>query len=341
MMKNSFNSRQTGITVVEILVAVALSLIILAGVMHIFINNKQTYRVQEAFARLQENGRFAIHMITKDLRMAGYMGCASSIASPGNIVNLDGVSGADDVSTFQGNGLEGFEYSNLPITLNSVTQLTTSNVKSDTDIVRIKRGSASGIHPIGPMQSLTSELKLPPALADGLFSTDDILMVTDCEHADTFAASNVISATVGTPFIQLTHDGTNNIVPPQLSTIYKEDAEVMKLINHTYYISNNTAGIPSLYRMSMGNGGSVTPEELVEGIEDMQLFYGEDTDDDGILNNYKVSTDVGDWDKVVSVRIELQAISVVDNVTAEEDPFYKDRRLRRKFTTSIALRNQL
>ncbi|WP_455201814.1 PilW family protein [Kaarinaea lacus] len=340
-MTHSAISYQRGITIVEVMVAVSLSLIILAGVMHIFINNKQTYRVQEAFARLQESGRFAMNTITKDLRMAGYMGCASSIASPANIVDLDGIAGADNVSVFNGNGLEGFEYSNLPITLNSVLQLTTSTVVPGTDIIRIKRGSSTGIHPVGPMTSLSAQIKLPPALAAGVFSRDDILMVTDCEHADTFAASNVTSgSTPGQPFVEITHDATNNIVTPMLSTIYKEDAEVMKMINHTYYISNNSAGVPSLFRMTMGNAGSMTPEELVDGIEDMQLLYGEDSDDDGTPNRYVNSTLVTDWNNVISIRVELQIRSIEDNVAAELTA-YGDHRLRRTFTTSIAIRNRV
>ena len=334
---NTFNSKQTGFSVVEIMVALALSLIILAGVMHIFINNKQTYRVQEAFARLQENGRFAMQMITKDLRMAGFMGCASSITSPHNIVNLDGIAGADDVAGFQGNGLEGFEYSDLPINLNSTLQLTTGNVVPGTDIVRIKRGSNTGIYLTGPMNSLNSQLKLPPALASGVFNTDDILLVTDCEHADTFAASNV--TTVGA-YVEITHDATNNTVAPLLSTIYKDDAEVMKMVNRTYYIRNNAAGVPSLYRTSMGNAANMTAEEMVEGIEDMQLLYGEDNDGDGTPNRYIDSSAVLDWNNIVSVRIELQVRSVEDNV-ASRMTAYGDRKLRRTFTTSIAIRNRV
>ena len=59
--------RQNGISIVEIMVSIAISLILLAGVMQIMLTNKQTYRVQEAFARLQENGRFAMDFLAKDM----------------------------------------------------------------------------------------------------------------------------------------------------------------------------------------------------------------------------------------------------------------------------------
>ena len=85
-------------------------------------------------------------------------------------------------------------------------------------------------------------------------------------------------------------------------------------------------------------------EELVEGVEDMQFYYGEDTTDDGIPDRYVDLSDPGaipNWDNVVSVRIELQVRSVVDNVTVKKDEAHDDHRLRRKFVTSIAIRNRV
>ena len=66
-----------GFTLVEILIAMMIGLFLLAGVLQIFINSKQSYRMQEALARLQESGRFALDFLDRDIRMAGYRGCAS------------------------------------------------------------------------------------------------------------------------------------------------------------------------------------------------------------------------------------------------------------------------
>jgi len=51
----------------------------MAGVIQIFLSAKQAYRLQENLSRLQENGRFAMDFITKDVRMAGYAGCSSKV----------------------------------------------------------------------------------------------------------------------------------------------------------------------------------------------------------------------------------------------------------------------
>ena len=69
---------QRGISLVEIMVALAVGLFLTAGVVQIFLGNKQSYRVAEASARIQENARFAMEFIAIDTRMAGYQGCAGA-----------------------------------------------------------------------------------------------------------------------------------------------------------------------------------------------------------------------------------------------------------------------
>jgi type IV pilus assembly protein PilW len=325
---------QSGISVVEIMVGVAISLILLAGVMQIFLTNKQTYRVQEAFSRLQENGRYAIQFLAQDIRMAGFFGCASGVDNPKNIVNLDGDSDADEIAEFTGNGLTGLQTSDLPLTLNATTTL--SSVYGSSDILQIKRSSNSGIHIDGPMTALSAAIKLDPATATGVFQVNDILFVTDCEKADIFAATSV------TPlggYINIAHANTNNL-GNFLQKVYQEDAEIMKMVVNTYYLDTNSAGVPALFRASMGNNASIATEELVEGVENMQLLYGVDTDDDSVVNKYVTSAGVSDFSDVVTVRITLTIRTIEDNI-ARELTAQGDKRLRRNFTTSIAIRNRV
>jgi type IV pilus assembly protein PilW len=122
--------------------------------------------------------------------------------------------------------------------------------------------------------------------------------------------------------------------------VYQDDAEVMKMVIHTYYLDTNSAGVPALFRASMGTNASINKEELVEGIEDMQLLYGVDTDDDNVVNKYVTSALVPDFSDVVTVRITLTVRTIEDNI-AGEVTLEGDRRLRRKFTTSIAIRNRV
>ena len=66
--------RQGGLTLVELMVAITISLVLLAGVVQIFLSNKVTYRVQENLGRIQENGRFAVDLLARSLRMTAWQG---------------------------------------------------------------------------------------------------------------------------------------------------------------------------------------------------------------------------------------------------------------------------
>ena len=93
---------------------------------------------------------------------------------------------------------------------------------------------------------------------------------------------------------------------------------------------------------------------LVEGIQDMQILYGVDTDPEGVSGhstpNYYVSANsVINMDKVVSIRISLLAVTLDDNLATQPQPYTyngetttpTDRKIRRVFTSTIALRNRL
>jgi type IV pilus assembly protein PilW len=64
---------QHGLTVVELMVALAIGLILLGGIGHVFVTNKQANRFASGSAALQENGNFAIDFIAAQLSNAGYV----------------------------------------------------------------------------------------------------------------------------------------------------------------------------------------------------------------------------------------------------------------------------
>ena len=72
-----------GFGVIELMVAVAISLLLLAGVVAIFVSSKNSYETNERLSRIQENGRFALNTIMTDLRASGFVGCARQPGSFG------------------------------------------------------------------------------------------------------------------------------------------------------------------------------------------------------------------------------------------------------------------
>jgi len=102
--------------------------------------------------------------------------------------------------------------------------------------------------------------------------------------------------------------------------------------------------------------GAAPPQELVEGVEGMQIKYGVDTSGDLEADTYVTADAVTDWTKVVSINIAILVRSVDENGTeidrksyallggttasggATYGPF-NDRRQRQIFSTTIAVRN--
>jgi type IV pilus assembly protein PilW len=135
----------------------------------------------------------------------------------------------------------------------------------------------------------------------------------------------------------------------------------MKLAGTIYYIGkrdNTSTNPPALFRRQLGSTGVAgNAEELVEGVEDMQILYGENTNNDASnsADRFVPADQVSDWDNVVSVRVSLLVQSIEDNLVPDGQAYTfngvvydgtggngalpADGRLRRVFTATINLRN--
>lgn len=350
--------RQNGFTLVEILVALTLSVLLLAGTIQIFVSSKQAYRTQDALARLQESGRYATDLLATDIRKTGYTGCmaASQLNQPAtgtggveSILNPAASYGWDPSQFIIGNDGSGGTWS--PALDAAIT-----GVKSGTDVITIRYMSANGLDLVSPYSD-SGQLFIDPA-SIGQFNIGDVLMVTDCSKGTLFQVTNV---TLAGGKVDVVHSSARTVSPGNASPTfninrnYGEDAEVSVFKTEAFFIKDNASGIPSLYRMQLINTGGTaafTTDEMVEGIENMQILYGEDTDADGTANRYVPASSVTDMHNVVSVRISLLVQSISDFITTRPQPYTfpviggtattpTDKRLRHSFTTTISLRNLL
>ena len=64
--------KQQGLSLVELMVALTLGMVLMAGFLQIFMSVRSTYATNEASSRLQENGRFALDFLAQHARLAGY-----------------------------------------------------------------------------------------------------------------------------------------------------------------------------------------------------------------------------------------------------------------------------
>lgn len=341
--------RQQGLSLVELMIAVTISLLLLAGVIQIFLSNKQTYRVQEGLSRVQENLRFAFHNTSRDIRMVGFQGCTNLeqlepyvIANPPVQINMSTiVTGLDNVG-----GSNGF------------------TAKAGTDVITIVSGSASNLQLTGNMASDNANIQIGSNPDN--FVAGDYLFITDCEQADLFRATNVSS---GSGTVTIAHANNMN-TDNRLSKAYQTDALVMRMTQMSYFVRDTGArdinGNPifGLF-VRTGLGGGTIDNLMVDGIDDLQITYGVNSDDssDYSVDSYETAavldtnssvapnTDrpgIADWTDVISVRIALLA-STVEDVSSEVRPYTfngttvstpGDRRLRRQITSTITLRNR-
>lgn len=334
---------QRGLTLIEMMIAITISLILLAGVMQIFTGSRQTYRVQDNMARLQENGRFAMDFLNKDIRMADHWGCMRSTNLLVN--NLTG-----QVSQGTTAGLAG-----------------TDGGATGTDTITLATALPSGITVTTAMPTSSAVIF---ATANTL-AVNDIVIISDCTNGDIFQVTHLPGAGgighnsgAGTPGNTFSFQPPPPICPGGatncLSANYGPGAEVLATQTATYSIAldgtNNS--IPTLYRSI--NGAAAQP--LVEGVENMQILYGEDTDmtfpatpanappqGDGSANRY-LPANLVDMRRVVSVRIGLILLTAENNLATTPQTYIDlngnsvtapDRRLRRVFSGTIQLRNRV
>jgi type IV pilus assembly protein PilW len=335
-MRHSYKKQQLGLSLVELMIAVAIGIFLTAGLIQLFTSSQQTYRVQENLSRLQENARFAMQIISRDIRMADFAGCKSNSVS-------DATNGIDTTHGDYDATLHDFTSA-----IGGLNGAAGASVALDTEdtltIISAADSGASVQAPFGPLPSSNITVTTGHGFEQG-----DILLIADCTQADMFQITNDPSA--GTAIAHVAGGFTSNpgsIAEPgnssaSLSRVYTGEASLYRLTSNTYDIQVGANGLNALFRNN---------QELIEGIENMQVLYGEDANNDSTPDSYVPAGTAGlTMDNVVSIRISLVAYTIDGNVATQAIPYtifgdtvvspFNDRRIRRVFTSTIALRNRL
>ncbi len=101
--------KQTGVTLLELMVAMAVSSVIILGISNIYLSTKKSYVVHDEFARIQENGRYSMETLSSNIRNAGFFGCSAGqgLGTPGVITN--GLNNSEETAWNFETGIMGFE----------------------------------------------------------------------------------------------------------------------------------------------------------------------------------------------------------------------------------------
>lgn len=109
----SFLRRNRGFSLVELMVAMAIGLFLTLVIAQLFLGSKQSYRTQDDMSRLQENARYAVTLLSRQLRAAGFKSdpaATTSVIFASPILAIQGTDGGGSASDililrFQGSGV--------------------------------------------------------------------------------------------------------------------------------------------------------------------------------------------------------------------------------------------
>lgn len=285
-------SRQMGLSLIELMVALAIGSLLILGLVQVFAASRAAYLTSEGNARVQENARFAMDFLQRDIRMAGHFGCVNDqahwVQEEGDpLLHFGAITSGSGAALDFSVSVEGHEAPNTgpanTLTLGGawaaptgIPALTPAPV-GGSDVLVMRYLAPEGV-PVtniaggGSGETISFNPARGGALTSDGVATPLVFGVGDCTHADVFRASatNIAAGTITT-------DGATGLAgrytpqPTGQTMLYRAESVV-------YYIGRASADRePALYRARANSGGVYTSEELVEGIESLQLLYGQDT----------------------------------------------------------------
>jgi type IV pilus assembly protein PilW len=348
---------QAGFTLIELMIAMLLGLLVAAAAGAVFISNKRVYGSTETLNRIQETGRIAFELMSRDLREAGGSPCSTGASLVNQMVDGD-----NTYWTQFADGIRG--YGGTAAMPGTTAGTAVAQRVAGTDAVEMHLTERGDIRVVGHS---TPSANIDVSSVAGI-AEDDILLICNMSFAFIFQATGI-----STSALNLQHNGGggqslncsqefqhvrdcspgasggngycfqvgSGAVNPNCSRFSNSPAYVARIQSLRWYIGNNARGGRSLYRAIVRNNSGtntpnvVLPEEIAEGVRDMDLTYlvaG--------ANDYVAAASVTDWRRVTAVRVEL----VIEGTEGALEGSYIEGTdgavLDRTVTNVVALRNR-
>ena len=322
-MSHYSKHRQSGFSIVELMIAMLLSMVLAGAIIAVFVNNNYSFKQDENVGRMQDDARHALREIAFDLSMAGHY---ADLHIPGTVSYDGGLTIGQDCGPV---GEANWMY--------RTTEAGTGNSLSVMAIDNATNAAVGAAHSC--------------FVGGELLNGTDVVAIKRVAGAEATAlsANGAYLRTNGT--VGVLFSGVAPTAPPVVVAPPRADWAFRPSI---YYIRQfaNTPGddIPTLCRKVLrGPGPGMTTECLATGIENLQIEYGIDTTQNGQPNVYLSSPTLAQMQNVVAARIFLIGR------TTELDPRYTNTKTytisnspafvpndsfhRRVFSTSVAIQN--
>jgi len=333
-----------GFTLIELMVAMLLGLIVIAGVVSVFLAGQQSYRTNVALGDIQDGSRIAFEMMARDIRGAGLTGCTNN----GRVANVLNNSGTDWWANF-GNAVHGY-----PATSGTASDpaLTIGTAATDqvanTDSIQLIGAADSGL-------SIKSDGEPSAGLKINAPTTDlvqgDVMIVCDPDHAAIFQITTYVVSNVEVNHDQSSGSHAGNCTkglgyPPICSATnangnvynFQKNSQIARLTADDWYIGNyvdSSSGVKgtSLYRLDLANVAgtpTTTPQEMVRNVSGMSILYHQSP-----APAFVGAALVTDWSAVDAVRVTLTVQSTDQRAGTDVKP------LSRTFVATTTVRNRV
>jgi len=324
---------QRGLTLFELMLSVTLGLLVSGVVLSLYINTSRSLAQNERYAWMQENARFALRALSEDLRMVDFWGRVIATGVIGTDVTSTVGDCGVDIAVFNGDTaiLTNNYHPVIPSTQFTPCAALAAVMRPNTDLLVLKRVAGSS----------TASTFVDAADVDGDSNTTEILTLgaSDLTNGVVYLRG---SGTAGT-FI---NDASSTNPPGTGQSDWR-------YIPRIYFVRNfyETVGdqIPALCRLAIAGIDLSGTECIAEGIEDIHVQFGIDTDQDAIANIYTSIPTLSEMENAVSARLYLLARSIDADPHFSNDTQYvlgdetvpaaNDGFFRRVYSTTISLRN--
>lgn len=330
-----------GFTLIELMIALLLGAIVIAGVVSVFLGTQQSYRANQALGDVQDGSRIAFDLMSRDIREAGLTGCYST--GTGSVANVLSNSPNNSGTVWWanwGNTIHGYSSGDPALTVGTGAKQQVTGTDS-LELVGASDLSVSVATHVASTSTFTLNESTSTLVAG------DVVVACDPNHSVVLQ----LSTATGSP-LQLTY-ASPGLVPGNCSTglafptvctttgtsyTYGANAQIARLNASDWYIGNyndTVAGTKgtSLYRADLETNSTVptvVPEEMVRNVSAMTILYHQ-------LPNtaFLSAASITNWAAVDSVQVTLTLQSSNQLASTSMKPIV------RTFTSTTTLRNRV
>lgn len=297
-------TRQSGFSLVELMIALLLGTLVVAAAGGIFLANRQTFRSTDNLGRVQEGMRTAFELMARDIREAAGNPCSNAVPLA-NVINTPSAQWWTNLENW-GGGIRG--YMGSQAFADSGFGTGAGQRLSDTEAIELFATET-------PVRMVTAHAPASATFtlsdANHGFAAGELALACSPRHAALFQISSVSGATIGHGTGGTPGNCTSALgVPVNCGTSNSYEFSIPNTVlarMHAvrWYVANNAAGRPALYqqRLARGAGGGLqaVAQEVVEGVRSLELTYLERNE-----TSYGNASTVAAWDQVVAVNIRAE-----------------------------------